>query len=119
MDGDTVRQLDKLSKRLGRLLGATALWKEAKKRGIEVSKADVQAFVEKISTKQVLASGPESAGKSATTSAAAEGSRWQADLVQYRFSADDDDDDDDGDDDDDDDEDDDDDGGGGDGDLWR
>ena len=88
MDDDTARQLDKLSKRLGRLLGATALWKEAKKRGIEVSKADVQAFVERISTKQVLASGPESAGKSATTSAAAEGSRWQADLVQYRFSAD-------------------------------
>ncbi len=87
MDDDTSRQLDKLSKKLGRLLGATALWKEAKKRGFNVSKADVQAFVERISTKQVLAPGPESAGKSATTSATGEGSRWQADLVQYRFSA--------------------------------
>ncbi len=60
-----------------------------KKRGLQISKADVQAFVERNSTKQVLAPGPESAGKSATTSAGGEGSRWQADLVQYRFAADD------------------------------
>ena len=88
MEPETTRQLDKLSKKLGRLVGATALRKEAKKRGLQISKADVQAFVERISTKQVLAPGPESAGNSATTSATGEGSRWQADLVQYRFSAD-------------------------------
>ena len=86
--------LERLSKELGRLVGATALWKEARKRGIAVSKDDVKAFVEKISTKQVLAPGPESLGKSATTSASAEGSRWQSDLIQYRFSADDEDEDD-------------------------
>ena len=64
--------LERLSKELGRLVGATALWKEARKRGIAVSKDDVKAFVEKISSKQVLAAGPESLGKSATTSIAGE-----------------------------------------------
>ncbi len=81
--------MEDLSKELGRLVGATALWREARKRGIGVSRADVKAFVEKISAKQILAPGPESLGKSATTSAAGEGSRWQSDLIQYRFSADD------------------------------
>ena len=57
MDEDLMRELEKLSKELGRLTGATALWKEAKKRGIgngEVSRADVKAFVDRISAKQVL-----------------------------------------------------------------
>ena len=89
MDAETTRELEKLSKSLGRLLGATALWREARKKGINVSKSDVKAFVEKISSKQVLAPGPASLGKSATTTASGEGSRWQSDLIQYRFSADD------------------------------
>ena len=69
MDVETSQELEKLSKSLGRLLGATALWREARKKGINVSKSDVKAFVEKISSKQVLAPGPASLGKSATTTA--------------------------------------------------
>ena len=93
MDDATANRVEKLSKELGRVVGATALWREARKRGIDVSKADIKAFVDKISAKQILAPGPASAGKTATTSIAREGSRWQADLIQYRFSADDEDDD--------------------------
>lgn len=93
MDDATANRVEKLSKELGRVVGATALWREARKRGIEVSKTDIKSFVERISAKQILAPGPASAGQTATTSIAKEGSRWQADLIQYRFSADDEDDD--------------------------
>ena len=78
--------LEDLSKKLGRLKGATALWKEARKAGINVTKAQTKDFVEGIGQKQVLAQSQPSLGKSATSSIAKEGSRWMTDLVQFRFS---------------------------------
>ena len=78
--------LEGLSKKLGRLKGVDKLYKEARKEGINVSKAQVKDFVEGIGQKQVLSQSQPSLGKSATTSIAKEGSRWQADLVQFRFS---------------------------------
>ena len=89
MDDVTANRIEKLSKELGRTIGATALFREAKKRGVDVTRTDIKSFVDRISAKQLLAPGPPSAGKTATTSIAKEGSRWQADLIQYRFSADD------------------------------
>ena len=89
MDDATANRIEKLSKELGRTIGATALFREAKKRGVDVTRTDIKSFVDRISAKQILAPGPPSAGKTATTSIAKEGSRWQADLIQYRFSADD------------------------------
>ena len=78
--------LEELSKRIGRLKGVDKLWKEAKKAGIDVTKAQVKDFVEGIGQKQVLAQSQPSLGKSATTSIAKEGSRFQVDLIQFRFS---------------------------------
>ena len=78
--------LEDLSKKLGRLKGATALWKEARKAGINVTKAQIKDFVEGIGQKQVMAQSQPSLGKSATSSIAKEGSRWMTDLVQFRFS---------------------------------
>ena len=46
-------ELEDLSKKLGRLKGATALYKEARKAGIDVTKKGVKDFVEGISQKQV------------------------------------------------------------------
>ena len=79
-------QLEALSKKLGRLKGATALYREARKAGIDVTRDQVKDVVEAIGTKQVLAPGPSSLGKSATSAEHNEGSRWQCDLVQFRGS---------------------------------
>ena len=79
-------QLEDLSKKLGRLKGVEKLYKEARKKGINVTKAQVKDFVEGIGQKQVLAQSQPSLGKSATSSIAKEGSRWMTDLVQFRFS---------------------------------
>ena len=79
--------LEALSKKLGRLKGAAALHKQARKEGIPVTLAQVKDFVAAIGSKQLLSAGPASLGKSATSAIEGEGSRWQADLVQFRFSA--------------------------------
>jgi transposase InsO family protein len=78
--------LEALSKKLGRGKGAQALYKEARKAGIDVTRTQVQDFVANIGSKQVMTQSQPSLGKSATASAANEGSRWQADLVQFRGS---------------------------------
>jgi len=78
--------LEELSRKVGRLKGVDKLWKEAKKAGINVTRAQVKDFVEGIGQKQVLAQSQPSLGKSATTSIAKEGSRFQIDLIQFRFS---------------------------------
>jgi transposase InsO family protein len=80
-------ELEALSKKLGRLKGAAALHKEARKEGIPVTLAQVKDFVAAVPQKQLLAQGAPSLGKSATAAIKEEGSRWQADLVQFRFSA--------------------------------
>ncbi len=80
-------ELEDLSKKLGRLKGVDKLYKQARKEGIPVTKAQVRDFVQGIGQKQVLAQSQPSLGKSATTSIAKEGSRFQADLLQIRFSA--------------------------------
>lgn len=69
-------ELEDLSKKLGRLKGADKLYKEARKEGINVTKATVKDFVEGIGQKQVLSQSQPSLGKSATTSIPKEGSRW-------------------------------------------
>ena len=79
--------LEDLSKKLGRLKGVDKLYKEARKSGIDVTKKQVSDFVAGVGQKQVLAPGPPSLGKSATTSIAEEGSRFQIDLIQFRFSS--------------------------------
>jgi len=78
--------LEALSKKVGRLKGVDKLYKEAKKAGIDVTKAQVKDFVQDIGQKQVLAQSQPSLGKSATTSIAKEGARFQIDLIQFRFS---------------------------------
>ena len=82
-----MEDLESLSKKLGRLKGAAALHKQARKEGIPVTLAQVKDFVAAIGSKQLLAPGQPSLGKSATSRLEKEGSRWQADLVQFRFSA--------------------------------
>jgi len=82
-----MEDLEALSKKLGRLKGAAALHKQARKEGIPVTLAQVTDFVASIGSKQLLAPGQPSLGKSATSRLEKEGSRWQADLVQFRFSA--------------------------------
>lgn len=79
--------LEDLSKKIGRLKGVDKLYKEARKAGIDVTKKQVSDFVAGVGQKQVLAPGPPSLGKSATTSIAKEGSRFQIDLIQFRFSS--------------------------------
>ena len=76
-----------LSKKLGRLKGVDKLLKEAKKTGINVSKAQVKDFVEGIGPKQLLMQSQPSLGTSTTSAIEKEGSRWQADLIQIRFSS--------------------------------
>ena len=80
-------ELEDQSKKLGKLKGATALYKEARKAGINVTQKQVKDFVEGIGQKQVLAQSQPSLGKSATSAIANEGSRYQIDLIQFRFSA--------------------------------
>jgi len=80
-------ELEDLSKRLGRLKGVDKLYAEARKKGIDVSKAQVKDFVAGIGQKQVLSQSQPSLGKSATSAIANEGSRYQIDLIQFRFSA--------------------------------
>ena len=80
-------QLEDLSKKVGRLKGVDKLYKEARKKGINVTKAQVKDFVEGIGQKQVLAQSQPSLGQSATTTISKEGSRFQIDLLQIRFSA--------------------------------
>ena len=80
-------ELETLSKKLGRLKGAAALYKEAKKAGIDVTQAQVKDFVSGIGQKQVLSQSQPSLGKSATSTIEGDGSMWQADLIQFRFSA--------------------------------
>ena len=82
-----MEDLEALSKKLGRLKGAATLHKQARKEGIPVTLAQVTDFVAAIGSKQLLAPGQPSLGKSATARIGKEGSRWQADLVQFRFSA--------------------------------
>ena len=84
---DQLEALERLSQKLGRLKGATALWREAKKAGINVTQKQVKDFVEGIGQKQVLSQSQPSLGKSATSAIANEGSRYQIDLIQFRFSA--------------------------------
>ena len=80
-------QLEDLSKKLGRLKGVDKLYAEARKKGIDVSKAQVKDFVAGIGPKQVISQSQPSLGKSATSAIANEGSRYQIDLIQFRFSA--------------------------------
>ena len=80
-------QLEDLSKKVGRLKGVDKLYKEARKAGINATKAQVKDFVEGIGQKQVLAQSQPSLGQSATTTISKEGSRFQIDLLQIRFSA--------------------------------
>ena len=80
-------QLEDLSKKLGRLKGVDKLYAEARKKGIDVSKAQVKDFVAGIGQKQVLSQSQPSLGKSATSAIANEGSRYQIDLIQFRFSS--------------------------------
>ena len=74
-------QLEALSKKLGRLKGAAALFREARKEGIPVTAAQVKDYVAAVPQKQLLAQSQPSLGKSATSAIKEEGSRWQADLV--------------------------------------
>ena len=82
-----MQALEELSKKVGRTKGVDKLYKEARKKGIDVTKAQVKDFVEGIGSKQILTKSQPSLGKSATTSIAKNGSKWQADLIQFRFSA--------------------------------
>ena len=87
MDAEIARELEDLSKKVGRLKGVHKLYQEARKKGIDVTKAQVKDFVEGIGQKQVLSQSQPSLGQSATTTIAKEGSRFQCDLLQIRFSA--------------------------------
>ncbi len=69
-------ELEDLSKKLGRLKGATALYKEARKAGINVTQKQTKDFVEGISQKQILSQSQPSLGKNATSAIEKEGSRW-------------------------------------------
>ena len=80
-------ELEDLSKKLGRLKGVDKLYKEARKAGINVTQKQVKDFVEGIGQKQVLSQSQPSLGKSATSAIANEGSRFQIDLIQFRFSS--------------------------------
>ena len=80
-------QLEALNKKVGRLKGVDKLYKEAWKAGINATKPQVKDFVEGIGQKQVLAQSQPSLGQSATTTISKEGSRFQIDLLQIRFSA--------------------------------
>ena len=80
-------ELEDLSKKLGRLKGVDKLYKEARKAGINVTKAQVKDYVAGIGQKQVLSQSQPSLGKSATSAIANEGSRFQIDLIQFRFSS--------------------------------
>ncbi len=79
--------LEDLSKKLGRLKGVDKLYAEARKAGIPVSRTQVKDFVAGIGQKQVLSQSQPSLGKSATAAIANEGSRFQIDLIQFRFSS--------------------------------
>ena len=79
--------LEDLSKKLGRLKGVEKLYQEARKAGINASKAQVKDYVAGNCQKQVLAQSQPSLGKSATAAIANEGSRFQIDLIQFRFSS--------------------------------
>ena len=85
-----LEQLEALSKKLGRLKGVDKLYTEARKAKIDVTKKQVQDFVSGISQKQVLTQSQPPLGKSATSTIENKGSRWQVDLLQFRFSGQDD-----------------------------
>ena len=87
MDAEIARELEDLSKKVGRLKGAQKLYQEARKKGIDATTTQVKDFVEGIGQKQVLSQSQPSIGKSATTTISKEGSRFQCDLLQIRFSA--------------------------------
>ena len=71
-----LRQLRELSAELGHP-GAQPLWLAAKRKGLEVQRKDVLAWVAGHSEKQVLAAPQRAAGKSISE----DDNRWQMDLV--------------------------------------
>ena len=85
-----LEQLEALSKKLGRLKGVDKLYTEALKAKMNVTKKQVQDFVAGIGQKQILTQSQPSLGKSATSTIENKGSRWQVDLLQFRFSGQDD-----------------------------
>ena len=71
--------LERLNKELS-YPGQQALLRAAKKRGLDVTKADVQALVSKNEARQEISAIQPSKGKVTAETA---DSRWQADLVEF------------------------------------
>ena len=67
MDEATANELERLSKKLGRLKGVDKLYTEARNAKINVTKKQVQDFVAGIGQKQVLTQSRPSLGRSATS----------------------------------------------------
>ena len=81
-----MEQLEALSRKLGRLKGVDKWFTQARNAKIDVTKQQFKDFVSGIGQKQVLSQSQPFLGNSATSTIENKGSRWQVDLLQFRFS---------------------------------